>query len=580
MAAEPNERAVSSASEVQKQLARRVELFRDLCDRIRRREPMDERFTLVAASMLYEMPNACDLVAMLTDDELQLLRPRMCGDCLAYAAQDLQSKGKPDLDVHQTLVLYDSALQLLGPPAEEDEPYLFSMALLCLALDKYREARGFLQKLLDQNPEDSFAIAALPVVSDCISLPRFRVAYLSRCKMAWATASDMLEDYCKGEIEAQEAEDSVSSAFRILAGLDVLTFLHPPKGGVLEFSLYNWEQSYYPSIRALEVWHNELPAHSRQAWEAHIGDSPLRDVPMEDGSTLDFQEIQTALIEDKERKGVHLKLYHPRLAPHADSPRLRKALIQQVSSNMNGADFCIYILDVEVLSHEPDHCTGTIATLPQQLAALGYPLDRPQLEIETTRMLQTYQRHRREGAISRLRDDILAGATSCMALQSAYEAGQTDAADYYMDRGIAPCFIAWPRFILNCNELTFTEQLVDGLLKAEVPHNAKLIGRAFGTQYCYLDMLLYNTYAVVEHLEKYFSQIPGGDAVRIQSFYPDATPCPVSRAYLLEHSRWAIGGTPVLYDMFPNTSHTGPAKKPNKKKNAAKAKRKHQKKFH
>ena len=92
--------------------------------------------------------------------------------------------------------------------------------------------------------------------------------------------------------------------------------------------------------------------------------------------------------------------------------------------------------------------------------------------------------------------------------------------------------------------------------------------------------MIYNTFEIVHFIEKYFSRIPGGSAVRIQSFYPDAAPCPVSRAYLLEHSKWAINGTPVVYDTFPDVSRTGPAKKPSKKKNAAKAKRKHQKKFH
>ncbi len=556
------------------------EMLREMCNLIRHDDTEDNMRSLLTAALLYRTPDADVLLSALTEEDRQVLRLRMYRDCMATAIQDLQTRTPPNVENWHFLEFYYRAFQLLGPPAEEDASYLSSMALLCVALDKHREAQEYLRRLLAEKPEDAFANAALPVVSDCISLPRFRVSFLTRCRMAWLTASSILEDYCNGKEEAQEVEDGVSMVFRVWTGLDVLTFCRSPKGGVLEFSLYDWERSYYLSLRSLDIWHDEMPTSFQKAWEAQIGDSPLMDVPMEDGSLLDFRDIQTALVRDKERKGVHLKLYHPVLAPYAASPKLRKALTKNVSSYMNGADFCVYILDVEVLSVKPDNITGTIATVSQQVADLGYTMDLPQVEIENTRMLQTFERKPKEGVISHLRDDILVGATCCMPLQTEYEANQTDTADYYMERGIAPCFIAWPRFILDCDEMTFSERLVDALLDSQIPYNGKILGRAFGTQYCYLDLLVYDTFEIVQFIEKYFARIPGGDTVRIQSFYYDAQPCPVSRAYLREHSKWSYDGTPILYDTFPEAVRTAPPKKPSKKKNAAKAKRKHSKKFH
>ncbi len=245
-----------------------------------------------------------------------------------------------------------------------------------------------------------------------------------------------------------------------------------------------------------------------------------------------------------------------------------------MSSVLCGADFCILILSIQVMRQQPSNCTGTIATLPQQLQDLGCSLEHQEIAVETDRMFRSYSRKPNPDAGKQLRDDILEGVTACWRLHVEYSTRQTETADYYMDRGVAPVFLAWPRSIMNCDQEEFNSRVFNALIDNVGPHCVKFLGRAFGSLYCYLDLLLFDVYSVVEFVEKYFSKIPGGDSVRIQSFYYDAAPCPVSRAYLKEHNMM-VAGIPVLYD---GSVRKAPQKPKEKKKNAAKAKRKHSQK--
>ena len=160
---------------------------------------------------------------------------------------------------------------------------------------------------------------------------------------------------------------------------------------------------------------------------------------------------------------------------------------------------------------------------------------------------------------------------------------ETAAMDRFMDRGIAPVFLAWPRDIMNCDEETFTQRLQDAIEKG-AHGSAMVLGRASGTQYCYLDLLAWTTIPLVSAAEAFFSRIPGGDGARIQSFYYDAAPCPVSSQVLSAASMLHPSGLPFPLEASGPTGApakgAAPIRPKNKKKNAAKAKRKHQKKFH
>ncbi len=360
-----------------------------------------------------------------------------------------------------------------------------------------------------------------------------------------------------------------------------MDILSPKKGNIVftpddcPLDIYSIRASIYAGLPS-------QPDNLQGYWGALIGaSSRYEKVRLKDGTELDISEIETAVEDNAAHKGARVKVHCSALSQYCSYPEMNSLFTHVVECVLGVADFCINVRDVEYVRSMSRKPTGTLDTLPEQLRAAGYTMGHSIDEVAPIRMRRTYRRPQAD-AVQRLRDDIRTGNTICWALQEDYEHNRTDTADRYMDRGIAPVFLAWPQSIMDCGEEEFTQDLVDSLGEGDVQYNVLVLGRASGTQYCYLDLLAWSPLQLVEAVEKHFARIPGGDAVRIQSFYYDAYPCPVTMARTLEHCNL---GTPDSAMQRPSVSPASRSTQPSvvrpkeKKKNAAKAKRKHSKKF-
>ncbi len=553
----------------------------------------------------------------LTAPELQIVRQAVFEATLEDLAA-CNSPFQPPGPASRRLLAEDyHFIQLLQPPAE-DAPYqeCITYATLCFALEYHREGRSYFQKALARQPDNAFIQTSLANLTDCASLPRFAMAFFSRCTQAWKDTADALQKYTAGQLDASSLHATVRKTFQLWTGLRVDAVWDSRAGGLVLFSPLDWQCSLFLTQMAADIAQQVVPRSVLKTWGLGVASLPMQTVTDSNGNVvLDAEEIQVSLEDTPEHNGVYVKLYHPALVSYAACPGVLEDLTALVASRLDAADFCLHIRSVEILSKQPRRTTSSPKTLEGQLEELGYTTGHGLEEVEPLGMHRTYTRQPKEG--DRLRDDITQGDTLLLALQEEYERHETDTADYFMTRGIAPVFLAWPRSITDRDPEAFTQKLVNRLEKEDggnVRANMKLLGQAIGTKYCYLDLLLWSPTYINMALEKFLAKIPGGDQFRIQSFYWDAYPCPVSQAYVVEHSavnkvgcpyqtakpaetrrrsqgvwkrdpnppaedpassQWVWKRSPPTEDSTP--PKTGPK---NKKKNAAKAKRKHQKKFH
>ena len=550
----------------------------------------NRRLSIISlADQLDQMSDAAVIRDALTAEEFANLRHILYAVCLDDVLEYLIPTGTQESS-RFLLARYYHAIQLLGAPgdgASLEELYLYG--LLCTALDYQREARDTFQKALALQPDNAAVRSALACITDCISFPRFQMDFFTRCQNAWMSIAALLKDPSKVCEDSSWASEIARKNFRLWAGLDVQLTATDPTRGSLEISIQrDWQLHVFPAEFAAAVAHAILPDKVRLTWAFY----PVLYFNTTDDETKGSRMLfvfntKVVLRDTPEHDGVHVKVYHKDLAPHAAAPEALDAVSREMAEMLSLEDFLIAIRSVEILTEPPAEADGSLYQLPDLLESLGYPLDHFLGDLEERRMRRTYTRQPAEGTPLRLRDDITKGDTILWRLQEEYERNETAAADYYMDHGIAPVFLAWPRSIMDCGEDVFLQNLVSALGKRDLNNTLKILGKASGTEYCYLDLLLWNTFAATDAIEAYFAKIPGGDAVRIQSFYWDAQPCPVSLAYLEAHASFQLDRGTVSYraSARPQNPHNAPPQKPkgkpkSKKKNAAKAKRKHSKKFH
>ncbi len=543
--------------------------------------PMHKHYVRLFIELMTPFFDPAALQDNLDDAQLQTLREAVFQATLEDVSIDAGLKGSTDPTNRYNLLEDYHIIQLLEPPTD-GAPYdeVITYGALCFAIDNHREGCGTFQRALDLQPDNVFALTSLAYMTDCACFPRFRMSFVSRCLNAWKATADVLKKYEPGRTDRGTMEASIVKTFQIWTRLHVSVVTYEGGGGALAFSPVHWDRYFFLTQLAIQLGEDELPEAIKKDWDLEIRELPMATISDENGnSVFDASQIKTALVDTPDHNGVRVCLYAPELTQYTSNPTVQEKLTEEVMSVLDFPDYCILVRSVEILSKRPRSFTGTIATLEDQLLKLGYTIGHEIEEIESLVMRRTYTRRPKESARPRLRDDIIQGETTLWRLQEEYECHQTDMADYFMTRGAGPVFLAWPRSIMDCGEAEFYRRLQNALSGEDVKDNFKILGRARGTQYCYLDLLLWSTPHFVQAIEAYAAKIPGGDQFRIQSFYWDAYPCPVSMDYIQQRSSINTHGSPYLEVHPAKPSKPQPAPK-NKKKNAAKAKRKHQKKFH
>ncbi len=555
-------------------IAEDIKTYQMWYDYITEDEAGRKEYTFPFVDMLYDVDNPKSATYAFTEPQLQNLREAICKDCERDLLPFLKS---PTVDpaVWERLAEYYFALQVFGPPKDPNET-LVIYTLLCIALDRHREARDCARQLA-ANPDDDGAKALLQYAEDHMSLPRFHAAFLSRSQNAWIAASASIQQYNSGKIDQLQLNEQVYKVFRIWTELPAIVDILSPKKGSIVFTPEDWLLDLYSVRASIYAGLPSQPNELKGDWGGFIGaSSHYEKVILGDDTEVSFSDIITAVVDNAAHNGARIKIHCPAFSKYVNYGECNTLFTHAVERILGAADYCTNVRDVEYVRSMSRKPTGTLDTLAEQLEAAGYTSGHDIDDVAPIRMRRAYRRPQTD-AVQRLRDDIRTGETICWALQEDYENNRTGTADHYMNRGIAPVFLAWPRSIMDCGEEAFTQNLVDALNEGDAPYNVQVLGKASGTQYCYLDLLAWSPLYLVELVEQYFAQIPGGDAVRMQSFYYDAYPCPVSIARTQEHC--SLGGEDQpTQGQAPNGKP--PAARPKeKKKNAAKAKRKHSKKY-
>ncbi len=543
-----------------------------------------EIYTFPFVDLLYDITVPMSIQAALDTEELRYLRRTVLVACQLDLIKLFQTNPLDRL-LRQRLIEYYHAIQMLGPPVE-DGTYLDLLVytLLCVALDRHREARDLAKKLLTLKPQNDTAQSILEYAEDHMSLPRFYSVFITRSRNAWAAASQYILDYRRGKILQEQLTEQVRKVFDIWLGISADADVTSRREGIVSFTSNNWPLDLYSVQASVYAGLPEQPDSLRENWLASVSaGARYETVLLENGAALDLSTVQTAVEDNVAHTGVRVKVYHDAISPVAACPEVQEQFTHVVEHILGAPDFCINVRAVETMRAMPRHVTGTLATLVQQIEALGYTSGHEIDDVAPIRLRRTYTQRPQAGPGPRLRDDIRKGDTICWALQDDYTHQRTDTADHYMNRGIAPVFLAWPRSIMDCDEETYTQRLINVLREGDLPYNVQVLGKASGTQYCYLDLLAWSSLQLVEALEKHLSEIPNGDTFRLQSFYYDAYPCPISMARTQEHSTLRSLNTAFLSD---EPAASKPGVKPSavrpkeKKENAAKARRKHNKRHH
>ena len=138
-----------------------------------------------------------------------------------------------------------------------------------------------------------------------------------------------------------------------------------------------------------------------------------------------------------------------------------------------------------------------------------------------------------------------------MSLQTEYEQCKDDTCTKYMDLGAAAVFVAWPASLESRASGDVLTLLKNHLAASRGKLGYRIIGEATGTQYRYLDLLLWSPSAVVPALEAFFRRIPNGSLARIQLFRGASPSYPIDYAQLTE------GMLPTKAGFVPSTKQSG-----------------------
>ncbi len=162
-----------------------------------------EKYTFPFVDMLCDLPSHRSIASAFSKAELHSLRQAIWTECEKDLMPFLKA-ASVDPAVRQRLAEYYQAIQRLDPPTEYGVE-LVSYTLLCIALDRHREARNCAKIILSRSPNDDSVRALFEFAEDHMSFPRFHAAFISRSTNAWRIASKPILQYTRGRIPVVSA---------------------------------------------------------------------------------------------------------------------------------------------------------------------------------------------------------------------------------------------------------------------------------------------------------------------------------------------------------------------------------------
>lgn len=456
----------------------------------------------------------------------------------------------------------------------KDSNLLASFTLITYALERYPEVPDLIQRLQKTRPTDhsrliSFGFPNLANdTRENLSLPRFMLDYKTRTEQGWEAVAELLKEVDLEKLRAADSAKQFSKlSARIFLALAAFTGLHaavlPPTEEqnklVICFSLDNC----YADLHVSYYVADKMPQALEDKVALAFGDpsTPAEDIPALLDQFPNLRDVRYTLQDSPGHVGALVEAYVPGLKFNEAASKkqeINDALIGLLSRDTwNLAIFGVAIRNKPV----PPKNAISFEQIPQALQDLNYPLT-----VSDEAFIKALGREYANTPSKRpaLREDIVSGSILQYSLQADYQDHRTNAADYLITLGVVPCFLAWPFSIVPDGDAdALDSRFVSYLEEREKGDPACMIlGRATGTQYYYMDLLVWSLPALIQDVEAFFSEIPGGDQVILQCFRYGSKPGPATTERLERFSDTAGEGSLS----FQQSTHHHPAKKNSRKK--------------
>ncbi len=435
-------------------------------------------------------------------------------DALAYLDKcAADPSASPDL-----ALLYRYTAEL-APCLQDPNPppdLLRAMARLYCASLRYGEAAGVLQRIPDPALDALRATCAF-YNSYCIT-PR---DWASRFSEIWAVFTDLEDTFSGDDAQISGAVSELQRRWGPSLPC-AFTTITPPcgreRGKLLLDCLYG-ALSLIPMLYLKDA----LPLSARRHWTVLLDDPEARlDNLTVRGQEISMQDILVQVTPSPVCPGtdrVLLQVWHPVLAEMTRgglADLAEELAAHMINRTLSVSAVVLYAEEIAVAESAP----AKEDAIPLPALRDWFQKRQLQLDIPLDQVMayRWYKFSRTPTAVSRPRADILRGETCLPELEEIYFLRNRKAMATLQRYGVGHWFLTIPRAVCMEDFYLFRCRLAQNIGEDAVYYT----GWAEGTQFCYVDFLSMDSRDTLDRLRKYLSKLPGGEGIRICTFYWDS----------------------------------------------------------
>ncbi len=354
----------------------------------------------------------------------------------------------------------------------------------------------------------------------------------------WAARQDMIWDAIDGLMPAladedeteEEANDALREALDHLFPTDQLhfTYLDEEEDGAQGLLLPGNPDGIY-SLFPMTYLLQHVPEDIAADWNVAL------DAEEVDDGSVSIEDIEMPLGDIAVRitpspafhvvPRVDLTLWHPGLhtVMPMDSGKIGKTVLQDLMRMaLPTAAANLYVDKITVAERPfgPREETTPLLSLSRWFLDHGMDPDVPVTQILHHRV---YAFTRTPVAVSRPRADIVRGETCMPELEEICFLRDGKGMAALQRYGVGYWFLIVPNAVCGGNFPAFRDRLIQAVRREE-GDTVCFTGWAEGTRNCYIDFLSLDNYSVLPTLHRYCEDLPGGEGIRISTFYWNAVP--------------------------------------------------------
>ncbi|MCD8339442.1 MAG: hypothetical protein LUC43_04485 [Burkholderiales bacterium] len=404
-------------------------------------------------------------------------------------------------------------------------------------LDQKMVALQYLQKALEERPDDNEAQYGIDRCLSWMKHPHFELPFERRANFFWQEITKIEPQLCKLAADGVQTEEDVSLLHNIdeiikqavgsisidIGGNDNRNQLALSPGG-------DWCK-----FQELVFLQRKMPGNLKERWDCLVGYQPAPhwEIPIGENpnSTVTLKEV-TGWLEKQEDGTYALSAYSDKLVDLVKNRKdlAIKTLKWLVNIAIGEIPRMFYFYEVEPLESPKAAPSFPLADLGKIWVEKGY-----ELSLEPNYYFQhplTYTTPVMKGEPSGIADekqrwDITDGCTSCKELLDDYLSNSDKHANELIAHGATPGFFFFAPPYARGKDFDKNYDLLNklqaALLEGPVPQPITITGASFGMVFWYLDFIAWNIDPVLQMAERFFwdnySRFSG-----FQLFMQDAKP--------------------------------------------------------